>query len=251
VRTLSIVYQDDCLVAVNKPAGLLVHKSFIDRDEKVSAMKVLRGQLGRWVYPLHRLDKATSGVLVFALDRETARRMTESFTGGLVRKSYVVVVRGYTEEEGRIEHSLPVLRGRLTNRRTEHQRPAQKAVTDYQRIATVELPCAVGRYATARYSLINANPHSGRMHQLRRHLKHIFHPVIGDTTYGDGKHNVFFRSELGCSRMLLHCREIRFLHPGTGGAVWITAPLDEPFTALLSRLGWERAGTANIAPLFT
>jgi tRNA pseudouridine65 synthase len=241
VRTLPILYQDDCLVAVNKPAGLLVHRSSIDRRETVFAMQVLRDQLGKRVYPLHRLDKATSGVLVFALDPGTARRMTEVFTAGLVWKSYLAVVRGYTEEEGRIDHPLEVRCDKMADQRADRDKPAQEAVTDYRRLAIVELPHAVGRYATARYSLLRADPRTGRMHQLRRHLKHIFHPVIGDTTYGDGKQNEFFRRTLGCRRLLLHAREIAFPHPRSGQTVRLTAPLDEQFRKLLDALGWDEA----------
>lgn len=236
MRSLSILYHDEHLVAVNKPAGLLVHRSFIDRRETEYAMQVLRDQLGQWVYPLHRLDKATSGALVFALDKETARRMTEIFTGGAIIKSYLAVVRGFTDEAGCIDHPLKEPRDRMTGRRADPDAPAREAVTEYRRLATVELPHPVGRYATARYSLIAAAPRTGRMHQIRRHLKHIFHPVVGDTTYGDGRQNEFFRLQFQCSRLLLHARQIAFPHPLSGKEISISAPHDEAFTAILGNL---------------
>lgn len=239
---LPILFHDEHLVAVNKPAGLLVHRSFIDPQETRYAMQLLRDQLGRKVYPFHRLDKATSGVLLFALDQETARSMTEVFTNGQAAKSYLAVVRGFTDEAGRIDHPLWPKRDKRDDPRADRDKPAQEAVTVYRRLATVELPYAVGRYATARFSLVRAVPETGRTHQIRRHLKHLFHPVIGDTTYGDNKQNEFFRTELGCGRLLLHGQELAFPHPSTGKAVSISAPLDEAFQEILSRLGWEAEG---------
>jgi tRNA pseudouridine65 synthase len=238
MRPLSILYLDDCLVAVNKPAGLLVHRSALDRYETENAMHLLRDQLGRWVYPLHRLDKATSGVLVFALDRETARRMMPSFAGRNVSKTYLAVVRGFTGEEGRIDHPLRERRGRMPGQGAEGNGAGKEAVTEYRRLATIEFPHPVGRYATARYSLLMAAPLTGRMHQLRRHLKHIFHPVVGDTTYGDGRQNEFIRNRFQCRRLLLHARELSFLHPSSGQPVRLQAPLDQAFGALLEAFSW-------------
>lgn len=238
MRSLSILYQDEHLVAVNKPAGLLVHRSFVDRREMEYAMQVLRDQLGRWVYPLHRLDKATSGVLVFALNKEIARRMTEVFTEGQVAKSYCAVVRGFTDDSGLIDHPLKDPCDRMADRRTDRDRPVREAVTEYRRLATVELPYPVGRYTTARYSLIDVTPRTGRMHQIRRHLKHIFHPIVGDTTYGDGKQNEFFRMRFQCNRLLLHARQISFTHPLSDQHISICAPLDDAFIVLLKGLQW-------------
>ena len=239
MRPLSILYLDDRLVAINKPAGLLVHRSALDRYETENAMHILRDQLGRWVYPLHRLDKATSGVLAFALDRETARLMMTSFAGGNVAKSYLAVVRGFTSEAGRIDHTLREPGGRTRGQPAEGDEPGKEAVTEYRRLATIEIPHPVGRYATARYSLLMAAPLTGRMHQLRRHLKHIFHPVVGDTTYGDGRQNEFIRSRFQCRRLLIHARELSFLHPSSGQQVHLQAPLDHAFGALLDAFGWE------------
>lgn len=236
MRSLPLLYLDKHLAAVNKPAGLLVHRSAIDRHATEYAMQVLRDQLGQWVYPVHRLDKATSGVLVFALDQETARRVARSFSNGEISKSYLAVVRGYTREADRIEHPLPDPWDKMTDQRAARDKPEKEAVTEYRRLATIELPQPVGRYATARYSLIAAAPLSGRRHQIRRHLKHIFHPVIGDTTYGDGKQNEFFRTRFRCRRLLLHAREIALPHPVSGQCVRIHAPLDQEFSDLLQAL---------------
>jgi tRNA pseudouridine65 synthase len=239
MSTLPILYQDEHLVAVNKPSGLLVHRTNLDRHEKEIAMHLVRDQLGQWVYPFHRLDKATSGVLLFALDKETARRMTQSFTDGMVTKTYLAVVRGFTKEGELIDYPLREIADKMAGQNADRDRPGKEAVTEYRRLAVVELPHPVGRYATARYSLIKASPLTGRNHQIRRHLKHIFHPVIGDTAYGDGKHNEFFRRQFDCRRLMLHASKIEFVHPYVCRNVSIEAPLDNTFNALLEMLPWD------------
>ena len=238
MKTLPILFQDEYLVAVNKPVGLLVHRSGIDRHENENAMKLVRDQLEQWVYPIHRLDKATSGVLVFALDKETARRMTRSFTDETISKEYLAVVRGVTKEAERIDHPLKDIFDKTTDQKADKDKPAKESVTDYRRLASIELPYAVGRYSTARYSLIAVSPLTGRNHQIRRHMKHIFHPVLGDTTYGDGKQNDFFRRQFNCHRLLLHAYQIEFIHPYSGQSIHIRAPLDHTFAALLEELHW-------------
>ena len=240
MRTLPVLYQDEQLVAVNKPSGLLVHRSAIDRHETEIAMHIVRDQLGQWVYPFHRLDKATSGALVFALDRETAGAMTRAFTDAQVSKGYLAIVRGFTAEGDRIDHPLTDCRDRMTRGSEKRDAPGKPSVTEYRRLATVELPQPVGRYATARYSLVAAAPLTGRTHQIRRHLKHIFHPVVGDTTYGDGKQNEFFRRNFDCRRLLLHASTIGFIHPRTGRQLSIHAPLDPAFNGLLAALQWDK-----------
>lgn len=239
MRLLPVLYQDEQLVAVNKPSGLLVHRSAIDRHETEFAMQIVRDQLGQWVYPLHRLDKATSGALVFALDRETARAMTVAFTASQVSKRYLAIVRGFTGEGDRIDHPLKDPRHRMTGQEKGGE-PERPSVTEYRRLATVELPQAVGRYGTARYSLVAAAPLTGRTHQIRRHMKHIFHPVVGDTTYGDGKQNEFFRRTFNCRRLLLHAHTIEFSHPGTGRTISIHAQLAGDFSAVVDALQWDK-----------
>jgi tRNA pseudouridine65 synthase len=240
MKSLPVLYQDEHLIAVNKPCGLLVHRSAVDRLEPENAMKIVRDQTGQWVFPFHRLDKSTSGVLVFALDREIARRMTSLFTDARVSKTYLAVVRGFTPEVDRIDYPLKDCWDKMTDQRAGKEKPAKDAVTDYRRLATAELPYPVGRYDTARFSLVQASPLTGRNHQIRRHMKHIFHPIIGDTTYGDGKQNDFFRRHFECWRLLLHACSIQFPHPCTGQLLHIDAPLDAAFNALLETLHWEQ-----------
>lgn len=239
MKSLPVLYLDKHLVAVNKPSGLLVHRSAIDRHENENAMKIIRDQLGQWVYPLHRLDKSTSGILVFALDKETARRMMQSFLDKTVSKSYFAIVRGFANERETIDYPLKECHDKMTDQRADKDKPAQEAVTEYKRLATVELPHPVGRYTTARFSLVQVSPQTGRKHQIRRHMKHIFHPIIGDTTYGDGKQNEFFRTQFNSQRLLLHATEIGFTHPNSGQQIRIQAPLDDTFRALLVALHWS------------
>ncbi|HED40676.1 MAG TPA: tRNA pseudouridine(65) synthase TruC [Chromatiales bacterium] len=227
---LEILYQDLSFIAVNKPSGLLVHRSKIDRHETAFALQQVRDQIGQRVYPFHRLDKPTSGVLLFALNPDAARLMTEMFTSGKPHKRYLAVVRGYTKRDDVIDYPLNEELDKMTDQRASQNKAAQTAVTHYRCVATVELPHAVGRYQSARYSLIEVTPETGRKHQIRRHMKHIFHPIIGDTTHGDGKHNQLFRNRYGCHRLLLHAAELRFTHPINGERVSIEAPLDDTFS---------------------
>lgn len=236
---LEILYADEHLVAINKPSGLLVHRSMIDRRETRFAVQLLRDQLGRPVYPVHRLDKPTSGALLFALNPDVARKLAEAFQAGLVCKTYLAVVRGLCEERGVIDYPLVEEPDRVADRQARPGKPAQEAVTAYRRIAEIELPVAVGRYPSSRYSLLEASPKTGRRHQLRRHFKHVFHPIIGDTKYGEGRHNRFFRETYACHRLLLAATSLQFSHPETGRPLHISAPLEPSFAAVLAQLGWQ------------
>lgn len=226
---LEILYRDEHLVAINKPSGLLVHRSLIDRHETQFAIQQTRDQIGQKVYPVHRLDKPTSGVLLFALDSDTARLLTEQFTAGQVQKTYLAIVRGYAEENGIIDYPLKEQLDKIADADANPDKPAQEAITHYRRIATVEFPLAVGRYTTARYSMLELQPKTGRKHQLRRHMKHIFHPIVGDTTHGDGKHNALFREKFGCHRLLLHASSLQLQHPHQNTNLTIKAPAPADF----------------------
>jgi tRNA pseudouridine65 synthase len=247
MKSLPILHKDEQLVVVNKPSGLLIHRSAIDRHETENAMKIVRDQMGQWVFPVHRLDKSTSGVLVFALDRETARLMTVLFSDAKVSKTYLAIVRGFTSEADRIDYPLKDRWDKMTDQKADREKPAKDAVTDYRRLATVELPYPVGRYDSARFSLVQASPLTGRNHQIRRHMKHVFHPIINDSTYGDGKQNDFFRRHFQCHRLLLHARSISFPHPGTDRQLHIDAPLDEAFNKLLETLHWEHLISGKVS----
>ena len=243
---MQIIFQDDYFVAVNNPAGLLVHRSKIAAQETQFAMQLVRDMIGQHVYPLHRLDKPTSGVLLFALQPQTASAMMNVFKAGHAEKTYLAVVRGYTEESGIIDYPLKEEHDRITDALADHDKPAQAAKTEYRRVATAEMPFSVGRYNSSRYSLITVTPHTGRKHQIRRHMKHVFHPVIGDTTHGDCKHNIAFRERLNCRRLLLHALRLSFAHPYLNTSVCIQAVLDDTTTSVLRDMGWSEAIDSTI-----
>jgi tRNA pseudouridine65 synthase len=226
---LPVLYRDEYFIAIDKPPGMLVHRTWIS-DGGEFAMQRLRDQIGRRVYTVHRLDRPTSGVLVFALSSEAARDLCALFEARAVVKRYLAVVRGYTDLDGVVDYAL----------QEEPDKPAQAAVTHYRRLDTVELPIPTGRYATARYSLVEARPETGRMHQIRKHFAHIFHPLIGDTTYGEGRHNRLFREHFDVHRLLLIAHRVEFRHPYSGAEITIRAPLPEDVSALFRCLGWIR-----------
>lgn len=236
---LAILYRDDFLVAVHKPAGLLVHRSDIDRHETRFAVQLLRDQIGRRVFPLHRLDKATSGALLFALDADTARAVGGQFERNEVGKRYLAVVRGWPPEAGLIDHALSRRFDDYGRRLPGGAQPGLPAQTAYRRLATAELPEAVDRYPHARYALVSLAPKTGRQHQLRRHMKHIAHPIIGDANWGKGVHNRFFQQRFGCHRLLLACTGLELHHPRGDTPLAIACPPDAGFAAVTAALGWS------------
>ena len=222
-NSLEIIYQDEYLVAVNKPHGLLVHRSPIAADASEFAIQLLRDQLGMKVYPVHRLDRKTSGVLLFALNEEMNRMMQEAFMNKQVSKKYVALVRGFTPASGVIDYALTNEKGKV-----------QEAVTHYATLKTYESPIPFGKQETSRYSLIEVNPETGRMHQIRKHFAHIFHPIIGDRPHGCNKQNKFFLERWNMNTMLLHASEISFEHPIIAQNVTINAKRSDEFNRVLS-----------------
>ncbi|NTV10895.1 MAG: pseudouridylate synthase [Zoogloea sp.] len=244
---LPILYQDEHLVAIHKPAGLLVHRSVLDAHERRFAVQLLRDQIGRHVYPAHRLDKGTSGVLLFALDRDIARATGALFESQAVGKDYLAVVRGHPPEHGVVDHPLARRRDDAEWVGSESSFEAQAAVTRYRRLAICELPHSVDRYPTSRYALLALQPETGRRHQLRRHLKHLSHPIIGDATFGKGRHNRLFQQLFDCHRMLLACIGMRLPHPVTGQPLILSAPPAEDFMTVVDALGWRACVPAPVA----
>lgn len=231
---LPILYQDEYLVAINKPSGLLVHRSLIDKHETQFAVQLLRDQMGQKVYPVHRLDRPTSGVLLFALDANSARALTEQFTQGLVQKTYLALVRGFCEPVGVIDYALKEELDELADAKADSNKPAQSAITHYRTLEQFELPFPSNKHPSSRYSLLALQPKTGRKHQLRRHLKHIFHPIVGDTTHGDGKQNKLFREQFGCERLLLHAQALQVQHPSSKAILNLQALLEKNFSDSLS-----------------
>ncbi len=231
---LTIIHRDDRLVVIDKPSGWLVHRSNLDRHETRILVQALRDQLDRHVHPVHRLDKGTSGVLVFALDSDAAQTLGQQFERNEVRKSYLAVVRGWPAAHGIIDHPLRPERDDYGAAVVE----PQSALTEYCRLASAGFPDRVDRYPTARYALVSLKPHTGRRHQLRRHMKHIAHPIIGDATHGKGVHNRFFQTQFGCHRLLLACTDLHFRHPENGESLHLHAPVGDQFAQVIAQLGW-------------
>ena len=228
---LDILYQDDALIAVNKPAGLAVHRSKMVGNAEEFLIDQLREQVGGIVYLAHRLDRATSGVLLIARSSEIAAALGEQFMSRDVHKQYLAVVRGWPEPaQALIDYALPGSRD---------TGPRRDARTRYQRLATVEVPIELGRYPQQRYALVLTEPETGRFRQIRKHMAHVHHPIIGDCQHGRGDHNRLYKQYFSCHRMLLHAWRLRFSHPVSGEPMLIEAPLDTAYQALLDRFAWS------------
>ncbi|NEU68523.1 pseudouridine synthase [Spirosoma agri] len=222
---LAVLFQSADLVAINKPHGLLVHRSPIASDASEFAVQILRDQLGQRVYPVHRLDRKTGGVLLFALHEAMNSAMQKQFADGLVAKTYLAIVRGYTPDEQTIDYPL---------RRDDGV--VQDAVTVLKTLQRTEIPLAFGKHATSRYSLVELTPSTGRMHQLRKHMAHILHPIIGDRPHGCNKQNKLFLDQFSMNTMLLHANHLAFTHPQTGDHISINAPLQAEFKRMMQTL---------------
>ncbi|MDR5875421.1 pseudouridine synthase [Vreelandella gomseomensis] len=231
---LNVLYQDEHLVAVHKPSGLLVHRSALARGETDFLLQRLRNQLGRRVYPVHRLDRPTSGVMVLALSSAVAGRLSEAFSERQVEKRYLAVVRGKAPERERLDYPLREEDGT----RPKSEMPAMPTMTDIRRLDSVELPVQVDRYPVARYSLVEARPLTGRRHQIRRHLSRRGYPIIGDAKHGKSVHNRFFAEQLSAPRLLLAATHLAFDHPLFDKRVQLNCALDDTMVALFDHLGW-------------
>lgn len=226
--SLTILYQDEHLVAINKPNGLLVHRSSYVGDADEFAVQLLRDQLGQFVYPCHRLDRKTSGVLLFALDKETNALIQKMFAENLVKKTYLAIVRGYTDDSGIIDYPL-----------TNEKGKTQDAISHYKTLNRAEIDIPLGKFKTARYSFVEVEPQTGRLHQIRKHFDHIMHPIIGDRPHGCNKQNKFFKERFNMTSMMLHAKELSFNHPKTKKDLILKADLNTEFKRMLGVMAWN------------
>ena len=233
---LPILYQDEHIIVINKPPGLLVHRSPIDRHETVFAVQTLRDQIGKHVFPAHRLDRPTSGVLVFSFSSEVAAKLGQQMMDKQVVKGYHAVVRGFVNHTGFIDYALKYRYDKIADKHKRPQQAPQPASTMYETLAKFEVPEPVGRYQSARYSLVKLSPSTGRKHQLRRHMVHIRHPIIGDTTHGDGKQNKFAKQHFNFNNLALSCTHMGFSHPVTGKWVTINSQMHSEMRLWLEKL---------------
>ncbi len=225
---LEIIYQDDHLIAINKPHGLLVHRSKIANDATEFALQMLRDQIGRHVSPVHRLDRKTSGVLLFAFEKEVEIAMHKQFQEGQVEKKYLAILRGYAPDQMDIDYPLAKENGNM-----------QDAFTSFVSLQRAEIAVPFGKHQTSRYTLVEACPKTGRMHQLRRHFAHIFYPIIGDRKHGCNKQNKFFKEQFEMTTMLLHASEIAFKHPVSGNEVKLNAMLQVEFKKVMELMNFN------------
>jgi tRNA pseudouridine65 synthase len=225
--TLRVLYQDEACAVVDKPSGMIVHRGWANDD--LDLLRLTRDTLGRYVYPLHRLDRGASGAVLFALNEGAARSLNRAFAAGEIEKRYLALTRGHPPDQGVIDHAIPRAPG-------EERVPAQTA---YERLGTFE-----------RYALVLAQPKTGRLHQIRRHLKHLSCPLIGDVRYGKGEHNRWFRERYGFARLALHAAALRFVHPLTEQSMTVRAPLGGSFERCLEALALAIPARAAIAADF-
>ncbi|MDZ4814554.1 MAG: pseudouridine synthase [Pseudomonadota bacterium] len=228
---IDILYQDEHLIAVNKPAGLLAHATRMAIDVDVDLQDTLRQQVGGSIHLVHRLDRATSGLVLAARNSAAAAALGRQFMQRSVCKRYLGVVRGWPAATGEIDYALPDVRD------NSQRKPA---LTRFRTLATRTVDIALGKYPQQRYALIEASPHSGRYRQIRKHLHHISHHLIGDTSHGRTEHNRLFQSEFGVRQLLLHACQLEFDHPVNGGRMQLTAPLDKVWQDLFLRFDWHR-----------
>lgn len=230
---LDVLFEDEELVVINKPAGLLVHKTAMAYGEEENALIQLRDQIGSWVAPVHRLDRATSGCLLFAKKEQVLPSLKSLFMDRAIEKRYLCIVRGIpAQKEDLIDHPLT----------SERSGKLQEAQSRYKVLAETEQPFdTTGRYPTSRYSLLEVELHTGRTHQIRRHMAHIRHYILGDRKHGDNKQNSYFETHFGLRNLLLHSWKLDFTHPLTHVSVQLTCIPPPHFQAIVEKLGWSRA----------
>ncbi len=225
---LEILYHDNYLVAINKPHGLLVHRTRIAADADEFALQMLRDQIEMKVFPLHRIDRKTGGILLFGLNKEIDKSMQTAFAERKVNKKYLAIVRGFTEDHGTIDYPLKKENGN-----------EQQAITHYATLDRVELNIPLGVHQTSRYSLLKINPITGRFHQIRKHLTHINHPIICDKPHGCNKQNKMFQEKFDLTTMMLHASELSFKHPATNKNITLKAEPQSEFRRMINNLGFQ------------
>ncbi|MFK7904868.1 MAG: pseudouridine synthase [Chitinophagales bacterium] len=226
---LEILYQDEHYIAVIKPHGLLVHRTDIAEHQKKFVLQKLRKQIKRWIYPIHRLDGPTTGVLVFGLHKKAASKLSNLFRKRNMKKTYYALVRGHAPDKGIIDQDI---QKHLTNY-------FQNAVTKYITVAKGILPISRFGYDQLYYSLVRVQPHTGRMHQIRKHLKHINFPIICDRRYGDWRHNNLFAKEFGTKNLFLLAKKLEFIHPYTKELLVIQTSFSQDMLQVAQRFDWD------------
>lgn len=225
IPTFEVLYQDDSFIAICKPPDILVHRTSLSRDT-VFVLQSLSKQVGKYLYPIHRLDRKTSGILLFAYSSEVAKTIHEQFKTGQITKTYLAICRGHLPQvEMTIDYALTNDRGKT-----------QDAITRIKVLKQSEIDVPHGKFQTSRYSLVKVKPLTGRFHQIRKHLKHIYHPIIGDRPHGCNKQNKLFKQRWNMTSMMLHAQQLQLHHPITEELMMISTPPMQEFQRMLETL---------------
>lgn len=250
---LNILYEDEHLLAVDKPAGLLMHPSWLDRAETDTlAGRVKRYWQGAKVHTIHRLDRPTSGVVLIARSDAVARRLADAFRQQRIDKTYWAIARGFTDRRIDCDHPLKEELDAIADRQARTDKAAQPARTRFRRLAISALDAPVSRYPQARFSLLECRPDSGRKHQIRRHLKHLRHPILGDTRYGDRHQNRWALAHLpAANSLMLRAVRLGFEHPVSGFYTVISAGLSPQWRSVLNCFGWSGVGAGPVSGGFS
>nr|WP_298440512.1 tRNA pseudouridine(65) synthase TruC [uncultured Ferrimonas sp.] len=237
--TIEVIYEDEHIVAVHKPSGLLVHRSWLARKETEFAMQKTRDTVGCHVFTVHRLDRPTSGVLLFAKSSEVARTLSEMFANHHVEKRYLALCRGFVDEGAVLDYPLKEELDKIADKFADQDKEPQEAISRYQPLRQGQMPFPVSRYPSARYTLMELEPITGRKHQLRRHMAHLRHPIVGDTTHGCRHQNQLFRDQFELQRLWLICKSMSFDHPVTGERLTIETELEADWQQPFAAMGWD------------
>ena len=229
ISDIELIFEDDYLVVVNKPNNLLVHHSHYARNIQEASMMELLNSTNTELHLIHRLDRKTSGIILLVKKKEYISAFQKLFQTSLITKNYLAVVRGYTDDEGKIDSPI----------RIDESDKYKNALTHFKTLAKIELKnFPVHPYHTSRYSLVMLSPKTGRQHQLRKHMNKISHPIIGDHKYGDRFHNRNFETNFGLSNLFLHAHELIFEHPFLNKKLHLSAKLPDNWSILLNKFNW-------------
>ena len=228
---VNIVYEDDFILCVSKPNNMLVHHAHHSRNvaDEDSLLQVLDQQFNAKFYPIHRLDRRTSGIILMAKETKHVAPFQKLFTENAIQKTYYGVVRGHAPETKIIDSPVKGRDGKVHKDAETHLKTVHKVI--------LEVP--VKPYDTSRYSLVELQPKTGRLHQLRIHMNKISHPLIGDAKYGDKNHNVMYDENFGWNNLFLHAHTLKFTHPFLNKEFTLKAEFPKDWSDLFKKFEWS------------
>ena len=229
--SLEVVFEDEYILCVSKPNNMLVHHAHHSRNvaDETSLLQFIEQEKGLKVFPIHRLDRKTSGIILLAKETRYVSKFQELFTNNEIQKTYFGIVRGFSPDTKTIDSPV---KGRDSNVHKE-------ALTLLKTIEKITLNIPVKPYDSSRYSLVELSPKTGRMHQLRVHSNKISHPLIGDPKYGDKNHNMMFEENFGCKNLFLHAGKLEFSHPFTSENLSLKSSFPKDWITLFNEFSWK------------